>query len=250
MKLKIATVQYLNALPFLDALRQMQQDTILTLIEAKPSECAALLLNDSVDIALLPIGAMEDFQKLFVLTDFCIGCFGKVRTVKLFSDFPIQDVQQIILDPSSRSSNLLIKTLVKYHWNLKTIIFSFPEAAKIGLKTAKLKIGDDVFEIENTFKFEYDLGKEWNDYAGLPFVFACWVSKTKPDNSVLDKLNETFKASILRLPSLVQTLPLQNVSNLSSYFAENISYDLDETKKESIVKFMGLANIKTNLIFS
>ena len=60
--MKVACVEYLNALPFTDALEALYKDNQLEYVKAVPSACARMLKTGEVDIALLPIGALVDFE--------------------------------------------------------------------------------------------------------------------------------------------------------------------------------------------
>lgn len=246
--IKVATVQYLNALPFLYSLRQLKETVGLEIVEATPYDCAKLLADNKVDIALLPVGAMEDFEELFLITDYCIGCNGPVRSVKIFSNVPITEVQQILLDSNSRSSNLLVHVLCKYHWGLDSVSLVTAPSQLADLATGKLVIGDGVFEIEGAYQYEYDLGLEWKKFTGLPFVFACWVSKTKQEQNMIDVLNTSFEKNIQLLPvSILEEVKLLD-KNLLSYFQDNISYNFDAEKRMGMQRFLELIGNKSKLI--
>lgn len=242
MILRVATVKYLNALPFLNALKELELQNLVELTEAAPSECADLLKQDLVDIALIPVAAISDFSKLVLVSNYCIACDGAVRTVKLFSDYPVESIQQIILDESSRTSNLLVQILCRDFWKRSDIIFSKPESKNPILKSGFVKIGDEVFNLENQFAYEYDLGQVWKEFTGLPFVFAIWVSKKDLDKDHAQFLNERFQANLKNIHSLITSNGLPKNINLNGYFDKNIYYELDSAKKSALIKFIELAN--------
>ncbi len=244
MSLRIATVKYLNALPFLHALKELANRHLIELVEATPAVCSELLHRDQVDVALMPVGAISDFEKLFIVSDYCISCDGSVRTVKLFSSHPIEELQQIVLDNSSRSSNLLIQILCREYWKKPDIIFTNRVNRIPNLKTGFVKIGDEVFELEDYFPYEYDLGLEWKSFTGLPFVFAAWVSKTKLKVTDIAMLNDIFKSSLLSISDLIANNIDLNQINLDGYFEKNIYYELDENRRKGLLKFLELAGMR------
>lgn len=248
MNLRIATVKYLNALPFLHALKELKQQRNIELIEAIPSVCSNLLQEDKVDIALIPVGAISDFEKLFLISDYCISCDGYVRTVKLFSEYAMDQLQQIILDPSSRSSNLLVQILCKNHWNKPEIIFAESESYNPNLKTGFVKIGDEVFELENRFPFEFDLGNEWKIMTGLPFVFAIWVSKKMIGQDKIEMINERFQKSLLRISDIIAADPALDKIILNGYFEKNIYYEFDERRRTALIKFLELGRLHNPIV--
>ncbi len=234
-------------MPYTLALQELEKQQIIELILQTPSECSAMLQSDLVDLALIPVGSLSDFQKLSLISDYGISCQGAVRTVKLFSEFPIQEVEQIILDKSSRSSNLLIQILCKAHWQRSDIIFKFTEDDQLQKKTAYLNIGDKVFELENIYEYEYDLGQEWYKLTGLPFVFAIWVSRRNLDNQFINMLNESFQKSLINFPKNSKSQTQMPFTHFESYFKENIEYKLGKRHFEGLQKFLEFAGISDPL---
>jgi GAF domain-containing protein len=124
---------------------------------------------------------MENYQ---IISDYCIGTNGNVKSVNLYSNVPLNKIGEIILDFHSQSSITLTKVLSKFYWKKE---FTFINANKdyinnIAGTTAGVVIGDRTFGMENTFEYVYDLSAEWKKFTGLPFVFACWVANKKIEN--------------------------------------------------------------------
>lgn len=241
--MRIATVKYLNALPFLHALNTLAAKWPIELIEAAPSDCSRLLKSGQVDIALIPVGAIADFEVLYVVSNYGICCNGAVRTVKLFSEYPVLEIQQIVLDPDSRSSNLLIQILCKDLWSNPNILYVDVKNEDKALKTGYLKIGDQVFNLENTYPYEFDLGESWKTLTGLGFVFAIWVSKNPIDPKLEKLIDEAFYNSIQSIREITDNSIQLDNEKLNDYFEKNISYTLDTDKKEGLNKFFELTNM-------
>ncbi|MBK6823750.1 MAG: hypothetical protein IPG87_12425 [Saprospiraceae bacterium] len=115
-KYRLISVEYLNALPFIHAFTNSPLLSQFDIQTGTPKECAESLLNDHADIALLPIGALNQFDNLHLVSEYCIGCDGEVRTVCIFSDLEFEDIKTIKEDPDSRTSNLLLHTLNTHFW--------------------------------------------------------------------------------------------------------------------------------------
>ena len=73
-------VGYYNTLPFLHGLEQ--QNTFDIRLDI-PSKCITYFDSGDVDIALVPVGNLLERSDYEIITDFCIGCVGEVRTVCL-----------------------------------------------------------------------------------------------------------------------------------------------------------------------
>ena len=109
-KSKLAMVSYLNSKPFEFGLKNINQDDF-EINMATPAKCASLFANGDVDIALIPVGALTDLKSYEIISDFCIGCDGEVRTVCIFSNIELAKCKKLLLDYYSRTSYLLLKIL-------------------------------------------------------------------------------------------------------------------------------------------
>lgn len=225
-------VEYLNALPFARALHAVRDSLEFNILSGNPRECAEKLSQGIADIALLPVGALADFDQLYPVSDFCIGCDGPVRTVCVFSHIPFSQISSISEDQESRSSNLLLHTLNEHFWKVRQEIKIRPYDQE---SDGKLIIGDRAFEAEKSYAYKLDLGLEWKNLTGLPFAFAIWVSRKKLPRDVQAFMNERFK-NFLDRPDFYKDLDYHDsgVADLETYFRKNISYVLDKEKIEAI----------------
>ena len=170
---------------------------------------------------------------------------GKVKTVVIVSDVPIEEVDTLLMDYQSRSSVLLAKVLAKFWWkkefNWENTCNDFHKVSIQG-KTAGVVIGDRVFEIENKYKYLYDLSEEWLRFTGLPFVFAVWAANKKIEISLVTEFNEALKLGITEISKTIENLQDEYPGvDIADYFAQNISFELDEQKKAGMKRFLELA---------
>ena len=100
---KISAVSYLNTIPFVYGLKHTER-LCANLLLAPPAECAKNYIEGRADIALLPAAVVPDLQNTNIITDYCIGAVGAVRTVTVVSNVPIAQVKRIWLDAHSRTS--------------------------------------------------------------------------------------------------------------------------------------------------
>jgi len=164
--LRVAAVQYLNAKPLFEPLRD---DARVSLTLALPAEVARQIAEDEADVALMPVAAAA------------IGSRGPVRSVVIVSECPIDDVTELALDLSSRSSVALSRVLLASRKGMKTPRFvgSLPAdgLARVGGTRAALVIGDPALSVEGKYPHVFDLANEWRALTGLPFVFAAWCGR-------------------------------------------------------------------------
>ena len=241
-KIRIAAVSYLNTKPLLYGI---EQSPLLKEIELKtgyPAEIAQWLLSDETDLALVPVAVIPQLKQSYIVSDYCIGCDGEVGTVCLFSDVPVEEITQVLLDYQSQTSNELVKILLHQHWKINPeIIYSDGEYRHlIKNGTAAVVIGDRAFEQKRISKYYYDLGAAWKAMTGLPFVFAAWVSNKKLPDDFIAVFNEANAYGVNHIAEVIITINNSWAIDLDEYFTSNIGYLFDDSKKKALEKFFQL----------
>lgn len=241
-KIKISAVSYLNTLPFLYGIKNSAIAKKTDFKQDIPSVCASSLLNNEVDIALVPVAVIPLMKESYIISDYCIGASGKVKTVLLLSDVPLNEIKSIYLDYQSRTSVNLIKILAKKYWKIKPEWKNTTKGYenKIKGKNAGLIIGDRTFHLEKSYKYVYDLAEEWEKFTGLPFVFAAWVANKPIDEKFVVEFNKALQYGIDNIEKVVSefysAFPNYKI-NLHEYFTKYISYELGNDKKQAMKLF-------------
>ena len=237
----MGAVSYLNTKPLVYGIREGMMEDRLDLQIDHPAAIARMLKENSIDLGLIPIAAINDLPEHYIISDYCIGCDGEVGSVCLFSEVPLEQVETVLLDYQSRTSAELLKILLKDHWKIHPeIITSNGEYRhQIMGKTAGLVIGDRAFEQRAISKFRYDLGYEWKKFTGLPFVFACWVANREIDKNYFNLFSEALKFGLDNRSLLFETLSNKNY-NVRKYLTDNIRYLLDDDKRQGMQTFFSL----------
>ena len=117
--ISVAAVSYLNTIPFLYGLRHSGELTADFLL-SPPGGCTEAFDSRKADIALVPVGGLPlvkdpDFD---IVTSWCIGADGPVRTVVMVSDVPLKAVKRVWLDSHSHTSVALARTLAAKYWKI------------------------------------------------------------------------------------------------------------------------------------
>jgi chorismate dehydratase len=247
-KIRISAVKYANTYPFIYGLIESGFEKKVILETDHPADCASKLISDSVDIGLIPVASLPLLKEYHIISDFCIGSNGNVRTVMLLSNCPFEDIETVYLDYRSRSSVNLSKVLAKNYWRKE---FSWLNTTKgfdfinIGLNEAVVLIGDQCFEFENSFRYKIDLAGEWKEFTGLPFVFACWTANKKLDGRFIEEFNEALQLGVNNIDAVVEKFGESgNITGeiLRKYLKENIDYYYNEEKKKGLKLFLELMN--------
>ncbi|MDP1622279.1 MAG: menaquinone biosynthesis protein [Bacteroidales bacterium] len=244
--LKISAVSYLNTFPFVFGIRQSGFLQNFSLELDVPSRCADKLWHGKVDIALVPVAVLPEFGNFHIISDYCIGAVGEVKTVLLLSKVPLEQITRVHLDPDSRTSVELVKVLAGYYWKVDPVwdTLTDEQALATGDIESLVAIGDKTFRIRQDFKYVYDLAAEWVSFTGLPFVFAVWVSRKRLPDDVIHQFTKAISYGIERKSECLEYFSdkLPECDYCLNYLEKNISYDFDERKKEGLKKFLGYIN--------
>lgn len=241
--IRISAVSYINTLPFIYGLEHSGFKNKIELSLDYPALCAQKLINDEADIGLIPVAAILDLPESFIVSDFCIGASGVVNSVFIFSNCPINEVETLQLDPESRSSNNLALVLLKNYWKLNPAKVKGAKdySESTDNKTAFVQIGDRTFGKNNSYPFVYDLAKEWQNFTGLPFVFAAWVSNKELPAEFIKELNNAFQFGLDHRKEVLKTIDnIYGDFDMDDYLMNKIDYDLDNKKREALKLFHSL----------
>lgn len=243
-KIKISAVSYLNTFPFLYGI--FKNKKFLQKIQIStdyPAVCAEKLITNKVDIGLIPVAALPRITNYKIITDFCISAYKQVKSVMLFSEVPLKNIDKILLDYQSISSINLTKVLSENYWKIspkwENTLPNIPP--KIKGNTAAVIIGDKALNELNKHKFTYDLAQQWYEYTNLPFVFATWTTNKKIPEDFILELNKCLKFGIENIDDTL--IFFKNELNkihydAKEYLSNNISYHLDNKKKSAINLFL------------
>ncbi len=144
------------------------------------------------DLDISPSSSIEylrNKERYLVLPWFSISSLGPIKSILLFSGFPISELggKTIAVTSDSETSVALLKIILKEFLSLKcrfktislrsvrNILSSYPAVLHIGdtamIEAKKLSTADGPKQAP----FIYDLGELWDRQTGLPFVYALWV---------------------------------------------------------------------------
>lgn len=243
-KIRISAVRYANTYPFIYGLTEKGFDTKAVIETDHPSVCAEKLINGKADLGLVPVAAIPLIKEAYITGDYCIGADGKVRTVQMMSNSLPEDVKRIYLDYRSRTSVNLIRVIARNFWKREpewintSNGFDFRAVAK---NEAVVLIGDQCFELENSYHNSVDLAEEWKNYTGLPFVFACWVANTKLPEDFISDFSKALSLGVNNLGKVAERFKNSGTITgqaLKDYLENNIDYIFDDRKKKAVALFL------------
>jgi chorismate dehydratase len=153
----------------------------------------------------------------------------------LLSEVPMEEIETIVLDPQSRTSNILVQILAKHLWKKDWV---FEKEVISGQGRSFVMIGDKVFQQQHRFPYQYDLAEAWKFLTGMPMVFAVWIAAPGVEDVLLKKLDNAFDLGM-------QHIRTQNGSFdawKKDYLLRKLSYDFDARKQQAMHRYLELAH--------
>ncbi len=242
-KVKISSVSYLNSLPFIYGFENSSfLNGNIILSKDYPSICSSKLLSGEVDLGLIPAAEILKLKNPEIISDYCIGAVGKVKTVLLLSHVPLNEIKTVLLDYQSKTSINLVQILAKDFWRITPNFVNANAGFENNIieNTAGVVIGDRTFDIVNNFEFVYDLAEEWKNFTDLPFVFAAWTANKKLNKDFIDNFNNSCRFGLENIDIIVKEYQKQTGKNtlfLKEYLTKDISYTFDEEKRKGMKLF-------------
>ncbi|SCC54811.1 chorismate dehydratase [Chitinophaga costaii] len=204
-----------------------------------PAKIAQQLVDDQVDVALVPVATIPRLKEYHIITDYCIGAEGPVASVCLFSDVPLSQIKRIYLDYQSRSSVALFKILLQEFWKLEVELVETTGNYEhlITGTDAGVVIGDRALVQRHKSIYIFDLAEAWMRLTSLPFVFAAWIANKELSDNFIRQFNEAVGIGIKHLPEVVAENPYEPY-DLVTYYTKNISFPLTPAKRQGLSRFV------------
>ncbi len=243
-KIRISAVRYANTYPFIYGLSINRFDKKAIIETDHPADCADKLASGKADIGLIPVAALPMMKSCEIITDYCLGAYGDVRTVLMLSNCPFDEIRTICLDYRSLSSVNLARILARHSWKKDFLWVNTNEGfdfENIEYNEAVVLIGDQCFSMEKKFRFKTDLSGEWCRFTGLPFTFACWATTKKLDDIFVGEFNAALKTGVDNIPDVIDAYGNTGIirgEDLRQYLTVNIDFCLNDSKRKAIELFL------------
>jgi len=238
-KIKVGAVSYLNTKPLVYGFEQGMMKDEIDIVFDYPAKIAARLINDEIDLGLIPVAAIPKLHEHHIISSYGIGASGEVASVCLFSQVEISEITHILMDYQSRTSAALLKVLLKEHWKIDPVLIDTKEGYQDLIKgtTAGLVIGDRALIQRQHSTYIYDLAENWRQMTGLPFLFAAWVSNKELPAEFVKEFDAAAGVGFSHLDEIVAANPFP-AYDLKEYYTINIDYDLDAEKRKALELFL------------
>jgi chorismate dehydratase len=242
---RLGAVDYLNARPLVYGL-ELRNDRFALRFDL-PSKCAALLHEGSIDVGMIPSIEYLRGDPYRIVPGAGIISEGPVASVALFTRRPVEKIQTIAADTSSRTSNALLHVLCMERFGIDPEFQPMHPDATVMLQhcDAALLIGDPALFLDYAAlgAAKVDLGEAWTAMTGLPFVWAFWAGRptalTHDDVAALLAARDGGVAASDEVASAY--CGPERAARCKAYLRDNIRYNLGEREEAGLRMYYELA---------
>ena len=245
-RVRIGAVAYLNAQPLVFALPWLAPRA--EIVVDLPSRLADGLAAGRLDVALIPSIEYVRQPGSTIVSDACISCDGPVRSVKLYSRVPVGQMRRLALDEGSRTSAVLTRILLAERFGVRPAVEPLPIGSALdeSAADATMLIGDrGMIAPPGKFEFVWDLGQEWSQWTGLPFVFAAWVARPGAELQGIGRILAAARDEGLRRFAEIARLAAPSVGlpeeECTAYLRDHLEYHLGQRQRQGLKLFYELA---------
>lgn len=231
--LRIGCVKYLNARPLINGWPG-------NLVLDHPSALCAQLARGEIDLAL--VSSFEFLRNPIykIVDDVAIASDGAVYSVVVAHRGEISKIEEIELDPAAETSGNLLRCLLN-EMKLRPRVV----ARSSSEKSARLLIGDQAIRFRQKYgdKFQYfDLGENWKNLVGLPFVYALWLARPEvvDPKSIANELRALRDKNLANIDKLISNETEFDRAFCERYYRENLRFNFGEREKQGLRKFSEL----------
>jgi chorismate dehydratase len=252
---RISASSYSNTAPLIwSFLYGSERGKYELILDTAPARSAELLAQTRVDAALVPVIAYQTIEDVRLIPDVCVGAKEKVQSVCLVTKGKdLQKVRSVSLDISSKTSVALTKIIFREFLGFDPKwTDTKPDLQKmLSESDCALLIGDPALAISSEFRVQssesenqlrkFDLVELWQDFTGLGFIFAMWMTKykscdidfAKARDEGLNHLNEI-------IANYEDEIPLTH-QDFEKYLTENISFSIDDSMQKGLELYFEMA---------
>ena len=203
-----------------------------------PAALCARLARGELDAAFVSSFEFLANPIYEIVDDVAVGSDGAVGSVFVAHDRPLAELEEIAIDPASRTSVNLLRCLLAESG-------LSPQLVERGDAGARLLIGDQALRFRHRHgdAYEYrDLGAWWKEVTRLPFVFALWLIRPEVENAkqLADELRARRDANLASLDQLIAAEREFTPEFCQRYFREQLRFGFAEREKQGLMKFRSL----------
>jgi chorismate dehydratase len=247
MAVKVGAVSYLNAWPLTWTLAGAGQRWSVR--QDVPAVCAALLHSGEVDLGLIPSVEYLQAPDYRFVPGVGIGSRGAIGSVAIYTRRDMRDVRRLALDTTSRTSVALARVLCARRYRIRPeLVPHRPDLARMVKDCdAAVMIGDRALEADHDGLglHKVDLGIEWTELTGLPFIYAAWTGRPDAvDATHVRDLQQAQAEGVRAIDAIAAEYGQGDATRTrraTSYLRDNVRYGLGPEEAAGLQMFLDYA---------
>ena len=256
-KTRLASVSYLNALPFNWGLTHGAGRGLFELTLAPPAECARLLAEGLADVALIPSIEFARISGLTPIHSLGISSREEVRSVLLVTSTSPATIERVAVDMNSRTSVALLRLILARKYGCRPRFVAMPPdlGSMMDGNDAALLIGDAALRASHENGGwpvpggapglrVLDLAREWHEMTRMPFVFAIWACRPVVNvREVSDALHRALQEGLGHVEEIASDEASRTglpAATITAYLRFNIECRLGKAESDSLRFFYRL----------
>jgi chorismate dehydratase len=196
--MRLGIIPFLNVQPLVWGLQGHHQ-----LFPIPSNQMGRFLQEGKLDVAIAPVVAHFLNPDLQIIPIAAIGSHGPVKSIRILSHDPLQNIQKLFVDDRSQTSVLMARLILKKWFGVKK-----PEVKPVEMPAfhpeqvkpweAALQFGDNALIPAPAGMTVTDLGEEWFFRTQKPFIHAVWMARDisiarEIETDLLNAKNEGIK---------------------------------------------------------
>jgi chorismate dehydratase len=214
-----------------------------------PSALCKRLASGGLDVAF--VSSFEFLRNPIyrIVDDVSISSAGPVYSVVVAHRGDISEVDEIELDPAAATSGNLLRCLLAERGLSPRLGSAGCQPAVVGsLPTphhARLLIGDQAIRFRQQHRDEFnfwDLGEQWNELVGLPFVYALWLVRPEvfDPKPIANRLRALRDKNLPGIDELIAEEKEFDRKFCRRYYREHLRFGFGEEEKKGLRTFADL----------
>jgi chorismate dehydratase len=242
-KKRICMTDDLSCSPLIYGFKNKLIQHHFSILFAEPYQALKKLKEGEVELSIIP--SVEYGQKKEtwrIIPGVAISTKGAAGDMLLFFHKGLKDIKSIAVANNDSMAQLLLKILMKEKFilNPEYIKMETQPDNMLAQTDAALITGDKAFEYARENRNYLDLGEEWEDLSGLPFVYAFWAGREftiKKDEVCLVK--NAFELGKRNLVQIAREYAEQNSESWDFYhdfLTRNRNYTFSDQERDGLTE--------------
>jgi chorismate dehydratase len=166
----------------------------MALYDVVPSALAAAAARGEIDAGPMPLTECFRLDERFrFLSGFCLATIRKAGSVVLHARRPIQALHGACIGISGEAATAfrLLQVVLVLKYQVQSVAY----VTLADAYDACLLVGNEGLRQRHgvrDYPYTYDLGEEWYQWTGLPFVFARWIVRKDLDRQAAAVLEDAL----------------------------------------------------------